>query len=87
MEREYRIIRDGRLVKGETHYAQTRTKKKFLFWTTYTPWKRIGKHVCGFGLYDHLDWPKSYNECIDIVSEYRAWISREKLITVSHSYQ
>lgn len=87
MKREYRIIRDYRITKGESHYAQMRTKRKFLFWTRYSDWQRISKHVVGFGLYDFLDWPKSYEECAKIIESYDTWVNAEKQLKVVHSYQ
>ena len=86
MIREYRIIRDDRIIKGEKHYAQTRTVKNFLGLKIKSSWKRIASHINGFGLYDHLDWPKSLEECSITIDKYAHWTRWENKVVVVKSY-
>lgn len=82
---EFRIIRDNRIQHGERHFPQVRVRKKFL-WKSYYIWKRISKHKYSFALYDHLDYPKSYNESSEIIKNYIDWINNEDQIMISHSF-
>lgn len=65
-----------RIVKNSLgYYPQVR---HFLFW------KRIGKHPTGFGLYpkDSINYPKTKEECEQIINDYKKWCLLDKKLTV-----
>jgi len=59
---EYRIKNIG----GKC-YPQVRFKRFLFGWTT---WKRISKHVDGWGLYDSDGYPTDAYDCESVISEY-----------------
>lgn len=91
--RQYQIIQKG---KGN-YFPQVREfiPVKFLGITIYrkwTAWKRIGKHIYGFGLYDYLDHPLQLHDANKIIHDYEEqFINPEKeevlVSTIQNDYE
>lgn len=59
--------------------------KGLLFWGK---WKKIAKHQSGYGLYElpDLDYPKTEEECNDVIDGFDAWYNKVKNIAISYKY-
>lgn len=79
--RQYQIIKIG-----EVYYPQVRSIYKFLFIKFYSKWKRIGKHIDGFGLYNEYTYGQNINLTYLTIKQYEEWISRNKTKKVYATY-
>ena len=77
MKTQYRISK-----KGDGYHPQTRRKVLFFFWGK---WKRIARHIHGFGLYDTDEHSNTLEECRSIIDDYHEWIIRNKTDTTIYA--
>lgn len=71
MKIQYRILYSN----GQS-FAHVRVKR-FMFWSK---WRKIGKHISGYGLYDVSDYnhPLTYTKAENLIEGYHLWIQKEK---------
>jgi len=70
-----------RIVKNELGYYP-QVKNSIL-------WKRIAKHPTGYGLYSksNIDYPKTKQECEQIIKNYKNWCLKDKSLKVVKNYR